>query len=228
MINLTMLVRNRPRLTGQALNSLAATVDLAVNPLTILDDRSDEPLHGGLGLFWGALRNELPLGTGNLRNLVIKESEHRHGRGRYLYLSDNDVCFQPNWLATLVACYEIVQDEFAVLGAVNHPFHQPIATTSPLDPAGHVVDEVQALATQSWLLSWETWDRFGPFVSTPVDRVCQSEDVEFTVRVRAAGLRVGVVSPALVVATGITNTFGEPIPGADAVRALVPEGIVCE
>jgi hypothetical protein len=78
------------------------------------------------------------------------------------------------------------------------------------------------------LMSWDVYDRFGPFCQTPIDKVCQSEDVDFTNRIRSAGLRIGVVSPALIVATGITNTFGEHIPGWEAVRAQCPEGVVCE
>lgn len=226
MINLTMLCRNRLRLTMQALTSLADTTDLLANPLTIVDDRSDGATAGLLHL-WKPLRNEQPMGTGELRNLVVRESERRQGRGELLYLSDNDVFFQSDWLQTLAHCYRVVRDEFAILGAVNHPFHRPTAMTSQLDRAGHVVHEVLALATQSMIMSWDIWDRFGPFVKTPVDKVCQSEDTEFSNRIRAAGLRVGVVSPVLVVATGITNTFGEPIPGAEAVRAQCPGGVVC-
>ena len=41
------------------------------------------------------------------------------------------------------------------------------------------------------------YDHFGPFCDTPVDRVCQSEDVALCNKIRQAGYRVGV-SPKLL------------------------------
>jgi hypothetical protein len=224
--NITMLARNRLRLTYQALESLWNTPNQAWN-LTVLDDRSDEPT-ANLLRGYGALRNNIPMGTGPLRNLVIKESEKRHGRGDYLYISDNDVMFNfRDWLNILIQCYDAVwARDFRVLGAVNHPFHQPTMTIS--FAGGMKVNEVNALASQSMLLRWDVWDEYGPFCDTPVDRVCQSEDVDFTNKIRKAGFKLGVVSPALIVSTGITNTFGEHIPGWELVKRQCPIGVVCE
>lgn len=224
MTNITMLARNRLRLTNQALESLWNTPCKEWN-LTVLDDRSEEPTADLLRTY-GAIRNNIPMGTGPLRNLVIKESERRHGRGDYLYISDNDVVFRPGWLDTLTGLYICAWSQgFRVLGAYNHPFHQPV---SKLPLGRFAVNEVNALATQSWLMSWDVWDEFGPFVETPVDKVCQSEDVEMTNRMRAAGFRLGVVSPALVVNCGITNSFGEHIPGWEMVKRQCPIGVICE
>jgi glycosyltransferase involved in cell wall biosynthesis len=66
-------------------------------------------------------------GTGKARNSAIHYSEKCFGRGDYLYLSDNDVFFHPAWLETLIACYGIAEASgIKVLGAYNHPFHQPV------------------------------------------------------------------------------------------------------
>ena len=78
------------------------------------------------------------------------------------------------------------------------------------------------------LMSWEVFDDFGPFKETPPGAVCQGEDVEFTNAVRAKGFRIGVVSPNVIVNTGITNSFGEKIPGWELVKAQCPEGVLCE
>ena len=224
MTNVTMLARDRYRLTKQAIESLVN--DMRSMSFLVVDDRS-QPLTADLLHLYGAVRNETPMGTGPLRNLAVAESEKRYGRGDYLYLSDNDVFFRPTWLAHLIHCYELTWSSgIRVLGACNHPFHQPV-TSLPMGN-GSAVMVVNALASQSMLMRWEVWDTFGPFCETPVDKVCQSEDVDFTNKIRAAGFKIGVVSPALIVNTGITNSFGEHIPGWEMVKRQCPIGVICE
>jgi hypothetical protein len=170
------------------------------------------------------------LGTGPMRNKVIQESEKHFGRGKFLYLGDNDCLFlQPDWLKILTETYREAHDVhgFAVLAAYNHPFNRPIAPTIRTLTRWNV-NEVYAVATQSMLMSWDIWDRFGPFCDTPAGKVCQSEDIEFCNRIRAAGMKVGVISPALLVNTGITNSFGQHIPGWELVKSQCPEGVICE
>jgi len=167
------------------------------------------------------IQNTHPLGTGHLRNLSVQAAGFT-GRGNYLYLSDNDVFFTPGWLEKLIEHYEYAWTYgYRVLGAYNHPFNQPV---SRIDG----VYEVNHLASQSMLMKWEVWDTFGPFVETPVDKVCQSEDVVFSNKIRAAGYKVGVVSPWLVANTGITNSFGKHIPGWELVKSQAPPGVIVE
>lgn len=241
-----MLVRDRPRLTRQAIESLALVSNEwgdmwsgekgkpAITVL-IIDDRSNQETRDYLASLpesssFEVVRNEKEIGTGPLRNLAIEASEECFGRGEYLYLSDNDTVFLKGWLRTLVHCYEDVWSRgFRLLGGCNHPFHQPLAdrqfiTNDPL----HIVNRVQALALQSQLMHWEVWDAFGPFVQTPVDRVCQSEDVAFANKLTEAGFKLGVVSPALIVNTGVTNSFGQKIPGWEAVLQQAPPGVIVE
>ncbi len=226
MINFTMLIRNRAVLTKQALQSLISNTHDGVTMSVLLDDRSDEPLASWLK-DCGGDRNDTPMGTGMLRNLTVKLSEERHGRGEYLYLSDNDVYFTQGWLTKLVSCYELAWSHgIRALGAYNHPFNQPLMELRFTN--GMNVHTVNHLASQSMLMRWEVWDQFGPFIDTPVDKVCQSEDVVFSNKIREAGFKVGVVSPALIVNTGITNSFGEHIPGWEMVRAACPTGVICE
>jgi len=233
MINVTMLVHNRVKLTRQALESLGPVHDLTV---TVLDDASDDHSTRHYLERWAdrqppqrtlVARNEVSEGTGKARNKVIDLTERVFGRGRYLYLSDNDVFFHRDWAMRLVAVYEAAWLlGFKVLGAYNHPFHQPIATENLY--SGWSVREVQSLALQSMLMRWDVWDEFGPFNATEPGKVCDGEDVLFGNKIREDKGRLGVVWPPLVANCGITNSFGHPIPGADLVRAQAPFGVEIE
>lgn len=204
MTNVTMLTRGRSRLTRQALESLEGTNCT----ITTYDD------------------TEVNQGTAVARNQVIKLAE-QGGRGEYLYLSDNDVYFHRGWLPALITCYEEAwKHGCRVIGGYNHPYHIPTGTITKY--FGYEVEEVQALALQSMLMKWEVWDEFGPFDPTPAGRVCMGEDVMFGDRVRAKGWKLGVVSPAVVVNTGITNSFGERIPGWELVLKELPKGVLAE
>ncbi len=235
MVNFTMQVRDRFRLTKQALESLESS-GLSGTTVTILDDRSQNETRGFV-LDWceafGAhyVRNDEPLGTGQLRNLVIEESRKHWGQGLYVAPHDNDVFFTSSWMRKLIHCYRYVESfNFRLLGGTGHPYHHPIDTV-PVTVGGLVlrnVKEVQAQPTQSTFMTWETWDKFGPYCDTPTDKTCQSEDVDFTNRIRNAGFKLGVVDPRLIYATALKNTFGEPGPGWEHVKAECPAGVICE
>ena len=230
MVSFTMMVRNRFALTRQALESLAAS-GLDGMTLTVQDDRSDDQTRDFVRDWCekhGAhyFRNETPMGTGPLRNQVIRESAKHFGKGQYLAPHDNDVFFRPGWMQALIKAYEKVEPYgVRLLAAYGHPFHFPIGEL----PCGdYSVRIVQAVATQSQFMTWETYDDIGEFCDTPVDKTCQSEDVDWTNKLRAKGFQLGVVYPHLIHATALKNTFGEPGPGWQYVKAEVPEGIICE
>lgn len=226
-----MLVCNRPRLTKQALESLSGTP--GINITISVDAKSDLETLSIVDVFQSVHRCSSYLsagdqGTGSLRNRVIEVSTHRFGRGDYLYLSDNDVKFlSPGWLETIIECYEVAWHHgFKVVGAYNHPYHQHNDRLMVNDK--YSVCDVHALALQSMLMRWEVWDMYGPFCDTPVGRVCMGEDVDFALRIKKDGGRMGVVDPPLLVNTGITNSFGGTIPGWDLVKSQCPEGVLCE
>lgn len=207
MTNVTMLTRGRPNLTMQALESLKASRSNCT--ITTYDD------------------TEMNEGTAIARNKVIELARDGARPNDYLYLSDNDVYFHRGWLPTLIACYEEAwKSGCRVLGGYNHPYHIPTGCITRY--FGYAVLEVQALALQSMLMTWEVFDTFGPFDPTPAGKVCQGEDVLFGNRVREAGWKLGVVSPAVVVNTGITNSFGERIPGWELVLKALPKGVLAE
>lgn len=229
MTNFTMLTCNRPRLTGQALRSLGVRDEMSI---TIRDDSTDETKD--IVDSWGGdnsayvFRPKEKVGTGTARNEVIKASEMEFGRETHLYLSDNDVRFlHPDWLKVLISAYDKAWDHgFRVVAAYNHPYHLPV---SEFDCGnGFKVKEVWAVALQSMLMRWEVWDEFGPFADTPAGAVCMGEDVEFGNAIREKGYKLGVIDPPLLVNTGITNSFGQLIPGYEAVRAQAPMGVLVE
>jgi len=230
--NFTLLVHNRLTLTKQCLMSLKRSGCMKDLSITIFDDASNDETREFLEQWCddnGAFLLSEPesCGTGNARNSVITISESEYGRDEFLYLSDNDVCFFPGWLEILIKAYRVAWlDGFKVLGGYNHPFHQPVALL-PI-PGCCEVKQIEALALQSMLMTWYCWDKYGPFCSTPVGRVCMGEDVEFAWRIAADKGKLGVVHPAVVVNTGITNSFGEKIPGWELVRAQAPSGVLVE
>lgn len=233
MTNITLLAATRPRLLKQALDSVG---DLSEATIMIRDAFMDREVYDTL-MEWDdgsrklvlSANPDFPRGTGTSRNEVIDFSERCFGRGDYLYLSDDDVYFlQPDWLKVLTAAYdEAWEYGFRVLGAYNHPYNRPFNPIR-LEKCRSTVSEVFALASQSMLMRWEVWDEFGPFCDTPAGKVCQSEDVDYSNRIRAAGMKVGVISPALLVNTGISNSFGEHIPGWELVKSQAPQGVICE
>jgi hypothetical protein len=232
MTNICMLAATRPRLLKQALDSLG---DVSNATVSIRDAGMNEEVRdighrwysGAAGALWHRARAPL-VGTGPARNYIISISEEKFGRGDYLYLSDDDVYFlQPDWLVTLMTAYSYAFEMgFRIIGCYNHPFNRPIKTYRL--PNRWSINEVYALASQSMFMHWSVWDEFGPFCDTPAGKVCQSEDVEMCNRIRATGARVGVISPPLLVNTGITNSFGEHIPGWELVKSQCPEGVICE
>lgn len=211
-VNFTMLTYGRPELTRQSLDSL--------------EENTPKDLYNKATF----CSNEC--GTGQARNLVIGMSKNGLERGEYLYLSDNDVCFLPRWLETLIECYEWARETHGVIamGAYCHPYMQPYQKLPFYSThAGRTlqIGLVHALPLQSWLWKWEDWDRFGPFDQTPVGRVRMSEDVAVSNKIKEAGGKVAAIYPPLIVNCGVTDSFGQPIPGADVVmQEHLPEGVI--
>lgn len=201
MVNVTMLTFGRPRLTEQALRTLKENTPPDMYALTTYD-------------------NEGKTGTGQARNEVIRRAGEV-GRGEYLYLSDNDVAFLPQWIEVIIPAYEYARKELnvAAIGGYCHPYHQPYEKHFD-------VGITWSLPTQSMLMSWDIWHKYGPFNDTPVGLVNQSEDWNFTERLRADGLRVGAVYPHVVLNTGRHDTFGALMVGHELVKDIT--GLIVE
>lgn len=251
MMNAVMLVKNRPRLTKQALDSFAENTSGDWN-LTIVDDQSNAETRAILRSFAllyrskvALLRNDTSSGiTGQVRNLGVYWSEKFFGRGDWLYLSDNDVAFLPQWDWKLTMVYGGLESSrtddlfhvgaICVLGGSRHPYHQPngqlVPSRSPYSNVIHAslgtVDCVDAVAGYSQLMRWRVWDRFGP-LDAHAPGICQSEDFAFCQRIVKAGGNVGYINPSVVVDCGITTWDGKPAVGAEAKTERIP-GIIYE
>src|SRR5947207_12305561 len=108
-VNVVMLAKNRPKLTRQAVDSLYNYTSFDLFNLTLIDDNSlrdvqNHVIHaavaGAANLAALRLGNSKSI-TGMARNLGVYWAEKFWGRGDWLYLSDNDICFLPEWIETL-------------------------------------------------------------------------------------------------------------------------------
>lgn len=224
-----MLVKDRPRLTRQALDSLVEHT-IGDYRLTILDDQSametSELVDSYQSKSCQIIHSRYQtLGPGRARNIAIDKAS-KAGRGDLLYLCDNDCYFLPNWDAQLLAVWPLAQAAgFQALGGCCHPYQ--LAITQNKATAEHSVNELAALGLLSWLMTWETWDHYGPFDPSPT--INGSEDWLMSQKIRKAGGKVGVVSPAVVLNCGVTSTDGKQCPGAKMLwEQTIPAGVIVE
>lgn len=230
MTNIVMLVRNRPNLVRQALDSLWANTERGTYNVLIVDDASDLKTRGVLDMF-AAGKDEVQIVrlwrskgiVGLVRNLGIRAAETYWGRGDLLYLSDSDACFLPGWLEVLTQAFQAAEPSYALVAGYTHPYHQPIeivgfGTASSLAGLYRLALH-DAIGGFSQLMRWETWDRFGPFAANEPG-VCRSEDWAFVQKIRAAGYKVGCIHPHMVLNTGCTNTLGQPALGHEVMVKL--------
>lgn len=229
MTNIVMLVRDRFKLTEQALSSLYHHTPREEYTLTIVDDGSQDfrtrlmciqYTTGPKGLYV-RLENSGHV-LGELKNIGVYASDRRFGRGDYLYLSDNDVYFTPAWLKKLIQ-FEMYLDpnENHLVGGQIHPFHQ-----QPKKP-------IQVLDGPSWLLHWGTWDAVGGFQRGAAPGVCQSEEYPFCdTLINILGGDIRVPDPHVVIHCGLTNSDGKDAPGRKEREAQLQEwilkGVYCE
>lgn len=212
-VNVVMLVKDRPRLTLQALSTLARNTDIPFN-LVVIDDMSKPETRDMLTLFGlranvAILRNETSKGiTGQARNLGVYWSEKYWGRGDWLVLLDNDVAMLPGWASRITNVMLAAGDDLKVLGGARHPYHQPIATYNGWQ-------EVDAVAGYCQLMRWETWDTWGP-LDAHAPGTCQSEDFKFCQDIRKDGFKVGYMTEFVIIDCGLTGTDGKPAIGAEA------------
>lgn len=218
-VNIVMLVKDRPKLTWQCLRSLAENTPKELYNLTIVNDASRPEMSETLreiaakSTHVALLENVTSRGiTGQARNLGVYWAERYWGRGEWLYLSDNDVYFTRSWLERLVTEFENYGPTYGykLIGGWNHPFLQP----NEMQPHLSVkINAHDAVTGASQLMKWATWDKYGP-LDAHAKGVGQSEDWKFCQDIIKDGRLVGSIYPRVVLNCGVTNSFGEPSPGA--------------
>lgn len=236
MIDVVMLCQNRPKLANQAIQSLITNTTEPWR-MVIVDDGSGMQTEVLLRS-WTRLqdnihviRREVAQGPGRARNLGIEESQQKWGgRGDWLYLCDSDCYFKEQWNEKFVRAYVMAHRElnFRVLGGYCHPYNQTNAEWPTYDPNWRTyIYEKYAIGLLSWLMTWETFDQFGPFEPAPTANF--SEDWALCHKIRLAGFRVGCIWPWVVVNTGLTGSNGKLSPGSELLyKQDIPEGVVIE
>lgn len=224
LIDIVMPVHNRPRHTEQSIRSLYKNTNEDVFHLYVIDDGSDSEteellnkLEEEFGFFHA--RNNLAMSPGYSRNHICKDITDFKTRSVYLYHSDNDVYFMPNWSETLIAATMTgVLNEVKVLGGGCHPYLQ---SSSHIElnlnhPNNYRVGIKDAVSGYSQLMLWETWDKYGPFDETMKDaerKIMGSEDWAFCQKIVKDGFKVGSIEPEVVIHCGKTNTYGDNATG---------------
>lgn len=238
-MNIAMIVHNRPRLTRQCIESMYATTKKFT--LTVVDDASDYETMKELEVLqkrynFQLHRSDNNLGVGAARNLSVELA--RKNKNGLLYITDNDCLFEPMWRAMLSTDFlkAELQNDFAILGAYNHPYNKPIGWEN--DGKGEryqsrfssrEIWSCYAVGSMSWLMRWETWEKYGPLTVTAPGKIGSSEDHEFCQKIRADGKKVGCVNPPLILNCGLTNSLGKLSPGDDLLmQQKFPEGTIVE
>lgn len=233
-LNIVMTVHNRWELTKQSLDSLIKHTDPKLYSLHVIDDRSLEENYKKLMLYWGRqdesiefelYQNINAISPGASRNYVCRKITQDKKRGEYLYHSDNDVFFTPEWLEKLIDAFEWVKPVVKVLGGGCHPYLQNKEVIQiDLQKKVGIKD---AVSGYSQLMTWDIWDKYGPFDETMRDaeiKIMGSEDWAFCRKIVETGYKVGSIEPEIVIHTGKTNTYGNPSTGSETFKNI--EGVL--
>lgn len=224
---------NRPELTRQTLESLFQNTNPKLYDLHVVDDGSDAETHKLLIELrrqfsgWTRIRNNEPIGPAASRNMVCSNLLASF-KGKYLYHSDNDVYFKPGWLEKLIEAYEALEKttQIKLLGGGCHPYLQN-NTTTKLQNADWQVGIKDAVSGYSQLMTWETWDKYGPFdegQGSQEIKIMGSEDWALCQRIIKDGFFVASIEPEVVIHCGKTNTYGAPATGSETFKDI--EGVL--
>ena len=226
LVDIVIPVHNRLELTKQTIESLLKNTPPDLYQLYIIDDLSTD----GTREYLMDHANVMPIffnneniGPGASRNKVCDFITQRGYRSKYLYHSDNDVYFTPGWLQRLVEAYEEACNDVLVLGASCHPYLQ---NSHRVDFPGYAIGIKDAVSGYSQLMTWETWDKYGPFDETmrgAEKKIMGSEDWAFCQKIIKDGFKVGSIEPELVIPCGKTNTYGDPATGSETFKQV--EGV---
>ena len=202
--------QDRLALFKQSIASLIKNTDPKyINRIIIVDDQSELDISKEEELSNPVIttfRGGKQLGVGGAKNKGV-ELHTEAGRGRYLYIFDNDVYFGEKWLENMLAAYVLHKDKFKLIGGGIHPFLQPRA-----GEGNSLLSSHDAISGWSWLMSYEVWDEYGTLADNALG-VGKSEDWEYCQRIRNDGFLVGCLHDQVIAHCGMTNSEGEKIPG---------------
>lgn len=231
-----MPVHNRWSHTKQSLISLFEHTDPMLAKITVVDDLSDDGTTENLEKFkdtyknahdWELYHNRTNIGPGASRNFIASALEHRGEKKKYIYHSDNDVYFKEGWLEKLLYAYEQSEKQgIRLLGGGCHPYLQ---NNGVIELPQAKIGIKDAVSGYSQLMTWETWNKYGPFDESmrgAEKKIMGSEDWAFCQKIIKDGFLVGSLEPEVVIHTGKTNTYGESATGIETFKDQ--EGIIIE
>lgn len=226
-VDIIIPVHNRWKHTKQTLDSLFAHTERSLFKLYVVDDGSDEETALGLREHperFELIKHVLPIGPGASRNQAARMITEKYGRGEYLYHSDNDVYFTRGWLGSMTAIFDSFEDQrLKVLGGSCHPYLQTSTRLAwnIIPPYPYTVGIKDAVSGYSQLMTWETWDKYGPFDESmrgAKEKIMGSEDWAFCQKIVKDGFKVGSIEPEVIIPCGKTNTYGKPATGIETFK----------
>lgn len=238
-VNIIIPVHNRWEHTKQTLDSLFKNTNPDLFDLWVVNDGSDNETTLNLERYhaekWGKeklwfflIHHKEAIGPGATRNKIcsdiIKYNPSQQYKYKYLYHSDNDVFFKENWLSRLILAYECFEKHnIRVLGASCHPYLQ---NNEKIEEYPFVVGVKDAVSGYSQLMTWETWEKYGPFdesMRNAEKKIMGSEDWAFCQKIIQDGYKVGSIEPEVVIPTGKTNTYSEKATGHETFKESTDE-----
>lgn len=231
LVDIVIPVHNRWELTEQTISSLFENTDISLFNLYVVNDVSDDKTTRVLEALkriypFTLITNEKNIGPAASRNFVCNVLIKPNERSKYLYHSDNDVYFTDGWLTKLVDVFEHSEaDDIKVLGGSCHPYLQS-GRHIYCDNHDYSIGIKDAVSGYSQLMTWETWNKYGPFdenQGSQEKKIMGSEDWAFCQRIIKDGFLVGSIEPEVIIPTGKTNTYGDLAIGSETFKEV--EGV---
>lgn len=203
-VSLVVLSYRRPQFLSQTLQSLwMNTVDIPYE-LIVVDDGSRDACWPFL---FQMLRQQLisTLVVNGGQNLGVGEGIYRGfaiAQGNYLAKLDADLEYHPGWLAAGVAILD-ARPDIGMVGFFDYRHYAPQDVRFNVlekdlvgDQAIGIVDD---FVSSAFLIRRETYEQFGP-----IDRGSDAfaEDIMFKRKLQAAGLKLAITIPDLIVNRG--------------------------
>jgi glycosyltransferase involved in cell wall biosynthesis len=236
-VDIVIPVHNRAELTKQTIDSLYTNTDHDLFNLYVIDDVSDDETKRVLRDLQATYRfklftNDENIGPAASRNEVCEYITLKEKRQAFLYHSDNDVFFTQGWLNVLLVMFPFFEANYRVklLGGGCHPYlqnNETIDLNQAINTQGqNRLGIKDAVSGYSQLMTWETWDKYGPFSDNNRNediKIMGSEDWAFCQEIIKDGFKVGSIEPEVVIACGKTNTYGNPATGSETFKKF--EGV---
>jgi len=218
MFDIVIPVFERPEHTEQTIRSLYKNTKQKFN-LVVVNDNSGAETSKLLTRLQMEYKfnlrvNKENIGPGESRNKACASISKR---SKYLYFSDNDVYFTHEWDVKLFDIFDIVSKKaVALLGGSCHPY---LRSNSIINIGQAKVGIKDAVSGYSMLVTWETYDQFGPFDSqVGLDKKTgQSDDWAFCQRIKTRD-EVGSIEPEVVIPTGLSDSYGNVAIGPETFK----------